>query len=408
MVRYYSSSASFHGAGKGGGRVPKYCPPGFGGRYTVVSGDTMYFIAQRFGVSLDALIAANPQIGDPSQIFPGDVLCVPGGAPDGGRVPKHCPPGFGGRYTVVSGDTMYFIAQRFGVSLDALIAANPQIGDPNLIFPGDVLCVPGGASEEGRVPKYCPPGFQARYTVAPGDTMYFIAQRFGVSLDALIAANPQISDPNQLFPGDVLCVPGAVPPCRSPVHCPHGFENRYTVLPGDTMSGIAQRYGVSLDALIAANPQISDPNLIYPCDVLCVPGVPPPPPPGRVPASCPHGFKGRYTVVSGDTMSGIAQRYGVSRDALIAANPHITDPNVLFPCDVLCVPCGKPGRVPSSCPSGFKGQYTVQPGDSMFLIAQRYGVSLDALIAANPHIADPKSLMPCDVLCVPCPGPFAG
>ena len=47
MVRYYSSSASFHGAGKGGGRVPKYCPPGFGGRYTVVSGDTMYIIAQR-------------------------------------------------------------------------------------------------------------------------------------------------------------------------------------------------------------------------------------------------------------------------------------------------------------------------------------------------------------------------
>ncbi|NLA11262.1 MAG: LysM peptidoglycan-binding domain-containing protein [Firmicutes bacterium] len=336
MVRHYSSSGSFHGAGKGGGRYPQHCPPGFGGRYTVVSGDTMYYLAKRFGVSLDALIGANPQIGDPSMIYPGDVLCVPGES-SGGRVPKHCPPGFGGRYTVVSGDTMYYLAKRFGVSLDALIAANPQIGDPSMIYPGDVLCVPGG-SPGGRVPKHCPPGFQGRYTVAPGDTMYYLARRFGVSLDALIAANPQISDPNQLFPGDVLCVPGAGLPCREPFSCPHGFKDRYTVVPGDTMSQIAQRYGVSLDALIAANPQISDPKIIFPCDVLCVPGAPAPPLPCREPASCPHGFKGRYTVVPGDTMSKIAQRYGVSLDALIAANPQISDPKIIFPCDVLCVP----------------------------------------------------------------------
>lgn len=64
------------------------------------------------------------------------------------RVPVHCPPGFTGRYTVVPGDTMFFIAQRFGVSLNALIAANPHITNPNLIFPGDVLCVP---------PKFPPP-----------------------------------------------------------------------------------------------------------------------------------------------------------------------------------------------------------------------------------------------------------
>ena len=64
MVRHYSSAgtpgsyepASVSGKGTKGGRVPHRCPPGFQGRYTVVSGDTMYFIAQRFGVSLNALI----------------------------------------------------------------------------------------------------------------------------------------------------------------------------------------------------------------------------------------------------------------------------------------------------------------------------------------------------------------
>ena len=321
-----------------------------------------------------------------------------------GRVPTSCPPGFQGRYTVVAGDTMFSIAQRFGVSLDALIAANPQITNPNLIFPGDVLCVPG-AAPPCRVPASCPPGFQGRYTVVAGDTMFSIAQRFGVSLDALIAANPQITNPNLIFPGDVLCVPGQ-PTGRVPASCPPGFQGRYTVVAGDTMFSIAQRFGVSLDALIAANPHITNPNLIFPGDVLCVPDVTAPPQ-GRVPASCPSGFQGRYTVVAGDSMFSIAQRFGVSLNALIAANPHITDPNQLFPCDVLCVPCPQTGRVPASCPSGFQGQYTVQAGDSMFSIAQRFGVSLNELIAANPHITDPNVISPCDVLCVPCPATTA-
>lgn len=121
-------------------RIPSTCPPGFQGRYTVVPGDTMFFIVQRFGVSLDALIAANPHIADPDVLSPGDVLCVPG--VDGGREPAMCPAGFGGRYTVQPGDTMFTIAGMFDVSVDALIAANPHIADPDVLFPGDVLCVP--------------------------------------------------------------------------------------------------------------------------------------------------------------------------------------------------------------------------------------------------------------------------
>jgi len=45
-------------------------------------------------------------------------------------------------YTVQAGDTLFFIAQKSGVTLDALIAANPQIEDPGLIFPGQVINIP--------------------------------------------------------------------------------------------------------------------------------------------------------------------------------------------------------------------------------------------------------------------------
>jgi len=68
--------------------------------------------------------------------------------------------------------------------------------------------------QQPRVPQNCPPGFLGRYTVVPGDVFYLIAQMFRVRLEALAVNNPHIPNPNILFPGDVLCVPGLVPyPC---------------------------------------------------------------------------------------------------------------------------------------------------------------------------------------------------
>jgi len=228
------------------------CPPGTFA-YTVQKGDTFFTIAKKFGVSLDSLVDANPQIKDPSRIFPGQIVCVP---------ENHtvCPPGTTS-YTVQPGDTLFTIAKRFGVSLDALIEANPQIPDPNLIFPGQIICIPDQKTK-------CPPN-TFEYTVRPGDSLFRIAQRFGISLNALIAANPQIPNPNKIFPGQIICVPKKKTP-QPPQTCPPGTF-RYTVQPGDSLFLIARRFGVSLNALIAANPQIPDPNRIVPGQVICVP-----------------------------------------------------------------------------------------------------------------------------------------
>jgi len=60
-------------------------------------------------------------------------------------------------------------------------------------------------------PHYPPPPCDCAgkfYRVKPGDTLYNIAQRFGISLDAIIRANPQIPDPDLIYPGQVICVPG--------------------------------------------------------------------------------------------------------------------------------------------------------------------------------------------------------
>ena len=120
------------------------------------------------------------------------------------RVPDQCPARWM-RYTVREGDTMFRIARRASIDLDTLIDANPHIPDPDVLFVGDVLCVP--AEPPKRVPDQCPTGW-VRYTVREGDTMFRIARELRVNIDRLIDANPHIPDPNVLFVGDVLCVPG--------------------------------------------------------------------------------------------------------------------------------------------------------------------------------------------------------
>ncbi len=120
--------------------------------------------------------------------------------------------------------------------------------------------------------------------------------------------------------------------------------------------------------------------------------------PARYPQDCPEGFISRYFVVSGDTMSIIAQYFGTTKEQLIAANPHIADPNILYIGDVLCVPGF---RKPETCPTNFQGRYEVKDGDTMFSVAQKFNISVEELITANQHIPNPEFIFPFDILCVP-------
>lgn len=155
-------------------------------------------------------------------------------------------------YFVRPNDTLFKIARRFGVPLDALMAANPGLFDPNRLLPGMRLVIPRSSNQ---------PHGTMRYVVREGDTLYRIARRFGVHLNALIKANPQISDPNVLIPGEV-------------VYLPVQRMREYAVQRGDTLYRIARKFGVPLDRLIAANPGI-DPNVIYPGQLIAIPEVEP-------------------------------------------------------------------------------------------------------------------------------------
>jgi LysM repeat protein len=96
-------------------------------------------------------------------------------------------------YTVSRGDTISAIAHRYGISPQALLAANPDIRNPDIIFVGDTLSIPTASRE---------------VTVQPGDTLSAIAQRNGATVQALAQAN-NIDNPNRIYPGDRLRIPGS-------------------------------------------------------------------------------------------------------------------------------------------------------------------------------------------------------
>ena len=143
-----------------------------------------------------------------------------------------------GTYTVQSGDTLSGIADKFGTTYQNLAAIN-GIGDPNQIWPGQVLKVTGTASQEST------------YYVQAGDTLSSIAAKFGTTVSNLVSIN-HISNPNVIYVGQKIYVGEAS----------QGQSNAYTVQSGDTLSGIAAKFGTTWQALAQKN-GLANPNVIY-------------------------------------------------------------------------------------------------------------------------------------------------
>ncbi len=183
-------------------RVPyRRCPSGT--IYTVRRGDTLYSIAARYGITEAALRQANPLLTGVG-IRPGLPLCIPQ------RRPAACPGGF--IHTIAARDSLFRIASRYGTTVAAILRANPGL-DPNRLFAGQRICIPVTPSPVPPPipprPERCPGGFF--HTITAGDTLFNLATRFNITVEAIIRANPGINL-NRLFPGQRICIPGRMGP----------------------------------------------------------------------------------------------------------------------------------------------------------------------------------------------------
>ncbi|MHB1415873.1 MAG: LysM peptidoglycan-binding domain-containing protein [Chloroflexota bacterium] len=169
-------------------------------------------------------------------------------------------------YVVQPGDTLYGISNQYGVEPEAIASTN-GLANPDRLQVGQQLSIPGTSGSASAAPA------SGMYTVAPGDTLGGIADRFGVSLADLIAANG-ISDPSSLRVGLVLTIPGAASAAASaPATGSSGGTSTYVVGVGDTLTGIADYLGLSARALAASN-ELVDPDSLQVGQRLVVPNRP--------------------------------------------------------------------------------------------------------------------------------------
>ncbi len=123
------------------------------------------------------------------------------------------------RYEVQRGDTFNAIARRYGLTVKELLEAN-NIDDPNRIYPGQKLIIPGYMLPGPELEMEAVPaaihvpvpdvGDQFVYTVAGGDTLNTIAKRYGITLRELIEAN-NLKDPQLIHVGQKIIIPGVLP-----------------------------------------------------------------------------------------------------------------------------------------------------------------------------------------------------
>ena len=301
------------------------------GYYTVKAGDTLYGISRKFGMSLSQLVSVNG-ISASSLILPGQTLRVAGGTTTSTVVKTNTTSSrtSGGNYLIQSGDTLYSIARRSGMSLNALLTLN-GLSQSSVIYPGQSLTI---SQSDSRVatkssstgnPLASGVSTSGTYTVKAGDTLYGIARRSGMSLNALLTLNG-LSQSSVIYPGQTLKLSGA---SNATVASPASYKSTassastsgtYTVKAGDTLYRIAYNHGISLTTLLSIN-GLSETSTIIPGQQLVVSGS------AKTTTTTTSAKTVSYstgasthTVKSGDTLFRIAKNNGLTLSELKALN----------------------------------------------------------------------------------------
>ena len=190
--------------------------------HVVKSGDTLWSIAKKYGVSVEELKEKNNLTSNALSI--NQVLLIPGEDESSVEVPSSSE-----YYTVKAGDSLYAIANKYGMSVDELKDLNNLTS--NLLTIGQRLRIKKGINEENT---------GETYTVVKGDNLYQIALKFDTTVDALKTLNGLNN--NVLSIGQVLKIPSS-----------DNNEIIYTVVAGDNLYQIARRFGTTVTAIMNRN-----------------------------------------------------------------------------------------------------------------------------------------------------------
>jgi len=197
-------------------------------------------------------------------------------------------------YTVVAGDTLYLIAGRYNTTVQAIVYANNLASSE--IYPGQNLVIPASLAAG------------ASYTVQPGDSLYLIGLRYGLTADQLARENGITA--GVVYPGQTLRIPAGA------------TSVPYVVRSGDTLAAIAACFNTTPDEIAAANGLAGNATLS----------------PGQV-LTVHTGPLDTYTVRPGDSLYSIAVQYQTTVAFIRAVNNLVSD--MIYPSQNIFVPAPK-------------------------------------------------------------------
>lgn len=398
--------------------------------YTVQSGDSVWGISNKFGITMDQLIQWNNI--QNNFIYPGQKLTIKGsqengsstnnsgnntnssgnaGTSNGGQTT-------GAKYTVQSGDSVWKISNDHGITMAQLIEWN-NIKN-NFVYPGQQLIVSNGGSSNTGANTGSSTGNTSgsnssnssssntasgtKYTVKAGDSVWSVSNKYGITMAQLIQWN-NIQN-NFIYPGQQLTVSnsGSTNSASSNTGSSantnsssantgsSSSQGTYTVKAGESVWSVANKNGITMNQLIEWN-NIKN-NFIYPGQQLIVKGgnstntntgsttsaAKPNTPNTSATTSTSSSGNTMYTVKAGESVWSVANKHHITMDQLIEWN-NIKN-NFIYPGQQVIVKKGSSQTTNQQSPAGSK-TYTVKSGESVWGVADSHGITMAQLIEWN-------------------------
>lgn len=396
-------------------------PEGARTTYTVKRGDTLANIASRAGVSWRDIAEWN-QIDASANLLAGSTLYLynaksieplSSASNTAASQPES--------YIVQGGDTLIGTANRFGLSVTQLATYNNLSSRADLLRGQKLWLVPGKVTAPATTPA-APSTKPSKsstatknYKVKPGDGLIALSRQFNVPTATLANLN-NISTTDSLYVGQTLKVPANVDftatdtpsssasnPVKTSAPASTVAATNYKVKSGDTLIGIATSVGISPEELAAVNPNFDAKARLQRGQTIKVPVT------KDLVDRQLNDKAVSYKVKSGDTLTGVAQRYNIGLSDLAAANNLKTNANLILGRTITIPANGtvsvasttnsnasssskssttSPETATSSASSSGKKlgnteSYKVKAGDGLIALARQFGISVEDLAATN-------------------------
>lgn len=258
------------------------------------------------------------------------------------------------KHKVVQGESVYSIAKKYNVTEDEIFALNPKA--KGVLALNTVLLIPKSSKKKVEAKKITPNGNS--YTVQNGESFYTISRKFNVGYETLTELNPEIK-PENLQIGEVIRLPKGIKVTKeekikesNKISKPNTKSQKYIVGSGESFYLIAKKYNVSLDDLRKANPQINNDKLDVK-DVVYIPG-------SEVVSNESKKIKEAKKIKESDEKTVIE----------LTQNEKIEVKNEI---------------------DSLTENHRVEPRETKFGIAKKYGLTVAELDALNPNVKELKA-----------------